>query len=262
MNSVEQNLKFWGQTYSWHEEGEEWSRIWGGSEAQWFFVIYPRIHRFLPVGAILEIAPGYGRWTEYLMGNCQRLVGVDLSATCVEACQRRFAATPAASFHVNDGYSLDMVADASIDFAFSFDSLVHAERDVIAAYAAELAKKLTPTGVAFLHHSNLGAYCDPATGELPAAVANLHARSLSVSAKGVAEECGKVGLRCVSQELVNWGVDYLSDCFSVVIRSGPEGSPDQLVVENPDFMKEAIHVAKVSPPYVRGRLQKGAQQGT
>ncbi|MEK6280890.1 MAG: hypothetical protein AABN95_11100 [Acidobacteriota bacterium] len=26
----------------------------------------PRIHPFIPVGTILEIAPGYGRWTHYL----------------------------------------------------------------------------------------------------------------------------------------------------------------------------------------------------
>jgi hypothetical protein len=43
-----------------------------------------------------------------------------------------------------------------IDFLFSFDSLVHAEQDVIAAYLSQLARKLSP--MASIHHSNIGAY--------------------------------------------------------------------------------------------------------
>jgi len=137
--TTEENLRSWSETYDWPEGGEEWSKVWGGSEAQWSFVIHPRIHLFLPTDTILEIAPGYGRWTQYLSPQCRRLVGVDLSATCVEACTRRFAQVPHASFQQNDGYSLAAIADHSIDFAFSFDSLVHAEQDVLAAYLREFA---------------------------------------------------------------------------------------------------------------------------
>jgi hypothetical protein len=50
-----------------------------------------------------------------------------------------------------------MIENGSIDFAFSFDSLVHAESDVMSSYAHELARVLKPGGVAFLHHSNLDA---------------------------------------------------------------------------------------------------------
>ena len=142
MPTKEQNLTAWNQTYPWPQQGEEWSSTWGGSEAQWFFVIYPRIHLFIPAKTILEIAPGYGRWTDYLRNYCQRLVGVDLSPSCIEACKRRFASLSDASFHVNDGYSLAMIPDESVDFAFSFDSLVHAENDVIAAYLEQLSKIL------------------------------------------------------------------------------------------------------------------------
>ena len=64
-----------------------------------------------------------------------------------------------------------MVDDESIDFAFSADSLVHADLDVIAAYLSELARTLRPNGVGFIHHSNLGAPTD-----LPRARAMLAAR--------------------------------------------------------------------------------------
>jgi hypothetical protein len=56
------------------------------------------------------------------------------------------------------GKSLSAVADGSIDFAFSFDSLVHFEVDAMESYLRELACKLSADGVAFLDHSNLGEY--------------------------------------------------------------------------------------------------------
>jgi hypothetical protein len=83
---------------------------------------------------------------------------VDLSPQCIERCRERFRQVENIDYHVNDGSSLEMVADDSIDFAFSFDSLVHAEKEVIQAYLQQLAKKLRRNGVGFLHHSNLGEY--------------------------------------------------------------------------------------------------------
>jgi len=39
----------------------------------------------------LEIAPGHGRWTQFLQRLCQSLVAVDISEKCVEHCKTRFA---------------------------------------------------------------------------------------------------------------------------------------------------------------------------
>jgi cyclopropane fatty-acyl-phospholipid synthase-like methyltransferase len=112
----------------------------------------PRLHEFLPTGTLLEIAPGHGRWTDYLLDHCDRLIGVDLAEKCVEACRRRFADRPHATFHKNDGRSLGMVGDGEIDFAMSFDSLVHCEADVVESYVRELARTLSEHGAAFIHH--------------------------------------------------------------------------------------------------------------
>ena len=79
---------------------------------------------------------------------------MDVTPKCVEACRQRFADRSGARFEVNDGHSLPMVEDSSIDFAFSFDSLVHVEAETLAGYLGELARVLKPDGVAFLHHSN------------------------------------------------------------------------------------------------------------
>ena len=75
--------------YGWKDAGEEWSAPWGGSEAQWFGAIFPRISEYLRAGTILEIAPGFGRWTHYLREQCERLHVVDPDPRCIEACRRR-----------------------------------------------------------------------------------------------------------------------------------------------------------------------------
>src|SRR6266550_6857049 len=63
--------------YDWKDAGEEWSAPWGTSAAQWFGAILPRVRAFLPAETILEIAPGFGRWTYYLKDYCQELWIVD-----------------------------------------------------------------------------------------------------------------------------------------------------------------------------------------
>ena len=103
--------------------------------------------------------------TQYLKEVCDELVVVDLADRCIDACKERFRAESHIRYHVNDGQSLDAIADGSIDFVFSYDSLVHAESDVLRAYLSQLGRKLAPDGAGFFHHSNLGSFRDPATGE-------------------------------------------------------------------------------------------------
>ena len=105
MASVEQNLTVW-ERWDWSQEGEEWSASWGGTEALWRTVLLPRIDAYVPTGTILEIAPGYGRWTQYLKDLCNRLIVVDLASQCIEHCRERFAADRNIEYHVNDGRSL------------------------------------------------------------------------------------------------------------------------------------------------------------
>ena len=92
---------------------------------------------------------------------------VDLTERCIEACKERFSADSHITYYVNDGKSLAMIPDDSVDFVFSFDALVHVEADVIKAYLSQLALQLKPDGVGFIHHSNIGAYVNRSTGKLP-----------------------------------------------------------------------------------------------
>jgi Methyltransferase domain len=258
--SLDDNLAAWGSESYWERQGDEWSVAWGGSDSFWNATLLPRLREFLPTGTVLEIAPGHGRWTKYLLDLCDEYVGVDLTPACIDHCQQRFRDVEKATFAVNDGRSLAAVSDRSVDLAFSVDSLVHAEADVLAAYLCELEAKLTDDGVAFLHHSNLGAYLPllklsrelsrvAPQGSLPRRVLAKygvtdwdHWRGTSVTAEGFVALCSSADLVCVGQEAINWGRTaqrQLIDCLSFVARPGSRWDRHNVVSRNRFFMAEA-----------------------
>jgi SAM-dependent methyltransferase len=270
MATIDENLKCWNSDYNWPSGGDEWSEQFGGTEALWFFVLYPRIPRFLPAPVILEIAPGFGRWTQFLKAQCHSLIAVDISEKCIEHCKTRFAADNHIQFHVNDGTSLDAVPDNSVDFIFSFDSLVHAERDVIRAYLVQVARKLKPDGVGFLHHSNSGAY--------PSRLALLRFyfrfpfafrrrvltearmyellsigyawRATSMTAALFREYCQQAGLKCISQELLNWSKGKcLVDSISVITKPNSKWDRESVSMENSKFVENTTLTARLAKLY-------------
>lgn len=105
---------------------------------------------------VLEIGPGAGRWTEYLLEESGHLIGVDISEQCVIECRRRFASHPNASFVVGNGADLRSVATGSVDRIWSFDVFVHVNREDFASYLAEFARVLKPGGIGVLHHGAFG----------------------------------------------------------------------------------------------------------
>jgi hypothetical protein len=189
---------------------------------------------------MLEIAPGYGRWTHFLRDLCDQLVIVDIAESAIAYCRERFAADEHVSAYVNDGTSLSMIADQSIDLIFSFDSLVHAESDIIAGYIAEFSRVLSADGVAFVHHSNMGAY---ETGTFDPD--NIHWRATSVSAALLEQLAERVGLSCISQETIAWGNEtLLNDCVSVITRAGSRWDRENVITENFAFTSTEITMAQ------------------
>jgi SAM-dependent methyltransferase len=247
MPSIEENNATWSRQYHWPQAGDEWSEWWGGTSGLWMGTLYPRISRFLPAGNVLEIAPGYGRCTQFLKQLCRELTIVDLSAAGIDYCRNRFAEDRHIRYFVNDSKSLDMIPDESIDFVFSYDSLVHVERDVMEAYLMQLGRKLKPRGSGFIHHSNLGMYRNEETGELNTDY-NPGWRGSTVSAAVFEELSWQAGLHCICQEQIVWweGTDLLSDCFSFFTRSPRTPSSSNLVIRNYLFPEEYKRIAALS----------------
>lgn len=240
MADISTNKQTWS-SYDWSRGGEEWSDAWGGTEKLWKHVLLPRIKDFVPAENVLEIAPGRGRMTAFLVGLSKKLTLVDLVPDCIDSCKKRFADQTHISYVVNDGRSLACVEDNSLDFVFSFDSLVHAEADVMEAYVKELAKKLKPDGAGFIHHSNLGAYWALLNKYILGKPTHFRARSMK--AELFVNYCENAGLKCTRQELINWGGDQLTDCLSTFTRLGSRFDKPYERTENPAFMADAARIA-------------------
>ena len=246
MPTINENIKAWTD-HIWPQEGDEWSTSWGGTNYLWFTTIYPRIMRFLPRPNILELAPGYGRCTQYLAKLGQKLIIVDLNTKCIDHCKKRFDKLHNITYFVNDGKSLDMIKDGSIDFIFSWDSMVHVEKDTIGIYLKQLAKKLNQGGLGFIHHSNLADFLD-LSGKL--SIPNPHWRAESMSADIFRIYCEQYNLKCIVQEKINWGGDVLNDCLSLFIKDDLKNYPETKIIENYKYMTYADMVRQMSEMYI------------
>lgn len=128
-----------------------------GMEREWTEVVWPVVSNF-DFTTTLELSPGGGRNTARLLSLAKTLHAVDLNAPVIARVTARFANYKGECdlhFHVNDGSSLPMIASNSVTAIYSWDSVVHFDRRVIAAYVNEFARVLAPGGKGFIHHSNL-----------------------------------------------------------------------------------------------------------
>ena len=233
--TIEHN-KRWNDHPQFQTGGELWSGPWGGSDYLWHCTILPRIFQWLPAERILEIAPGHGRCTHYLKDHAQKVIAVDLNPVCVEKCRQRFSGISNIEVHLNDGKSLDMVKDHSIDFIFSWDSLVHAQPDALEPYAKEFARVLRPGGAGFIHHSNLACLLKD-KGRARIESRFIYERASKVDAVVFRELCEKAGLSIVRQETIGWKNPYMIDCLST-FRKGDTSDSKPHYLENPTFFLE------------------------
>lgn len=228
--SIDWNRALWNTYAEIPENGEGWSEPFGDSEAQWHCIIRPRLRACLPARRVLEIACGWGRWTNFLIHETQHYTGVDITEVALQECGLRYffdIKRGKAAFHQNDGKNLGFTASNSVDFVFSFDSLVHANMDAISGYLTECARILSSGGKAFIHHSN-------AHGLSAGAVE--YGRSPFVSAALVRDQALSLGLNVISQEKLCWRESHIfTDCFTVV---GKNTNYETLYFDNPTFNEE------------------------
>jgi ubiquinone/menaquinone biosynthesis C-methylase UbiE len=152
LNSASLNREIWEQ-WDWDGAGEEWtiSPEWKQSLVQHV------LDKNVPADThILEIGPGAGRWTDYLIPRAKTFTGLDISRECVRICAEKYNAAqdPKVDFRVTDGASLPGVEDASVDVIWSFDVFVHINRQEIEQYMAEFQRVLRPGGRVIIHHGS------------------------------------------------------------------------------------------------------------
>jgi hypothetical protein len=144
---------------------------------------------------------------------------------------------------------------------------------VIENYLAQLATKLKPNGIGFIHHSNIGEYSmsrfhpsDKIPERIKAFLTRrgyydrYHQRAFSMTAQRFERHCQQAGLQCIGQEIVNWGTRRLTDCLSLFTPMGSEWSRENKVVRNPDFMTEARLTKRIAPLYSTRSYERASKR--
>jgi len=74
-------------------------------------------------------------------------------------------------------------------------------------------------------------------------------RALSMTADLFAAYARRVGLECISQEIINWSSKRLIDCFSIIAPLTSKRARPNGVLRNPSFMREARYIRRLSRLY-------------
>jgi SAM-dependent methyltransferase len=154
MEEVFKNIdeqRLWNNESMWSDGGHEWSKSFGTTENLWNNHIFDDIKEFRGK-KILEIAPGYGRITQFLSILASELLVVDLNENCIKKTKEKLG-HHVLGYFVNNGNDLPHIRDNSQDLVFSFDSFVHIHKNVIDDYICEIYRVLKPGGRAYIHHS-------------------------------------------------------------------------------------------------------------
>src|SRR2546421_4520070 len=147
-SSATLNREIWNH-WDWEGRGDEWTLSPEWKES----LVRLVLRKYIPTGkTVLEIGPGAGRWTEFLLPMSASLIGVDISQKCVDLCREKFRAGGNAKFLVTPGNSLEGAADQSVDAIWSFDVFVHIDIQDVAGYVREFRRVLRPGGVGVVHH--------------------------------------------------------------------------------------------------------------
>ncbi len=151
-NSIRQNVEFW-DNYNWKNSGEEWTQ-----SKEWKEKFVKKIidENIKPNSMILEVGPGAGRWTQYLIDLSRKLILVDVSQKCLDVCRNKFNSVKYIEYKLLEEINIDFLENNSIDYIFSYGVFIHLDKRDITKYFSEFKKKLSRDGLIFFHYNKAG----------------------------------------------------------------------------------------------------------
>jgi len=100
----------------------------------------------------VEIGPGGGRWTRYLL-DLKKLYVADYHAEALAELKKNFGKA-SMEFIKNNGTDFPGIAERSIDYLFSFGTFVHLDAPIIETYLANMKMILKPGANAVIQYSD------------------------------------------------------------------------------------------------------------
>ena len=99
----------------------------------------------------LDFGCGAGRLSRALAAHFERVIGVDVSASMLDAARALNGDVKNIEFRENASPKLEGIADASVDFVYSIMTLQHIPAALAEGYVEEFFRVLAPGGVASFH---------------------------------------------------------------------------------------------------------------
>ena len=98
---------------------------------QWENLIWPMLKdKGIDFHCVVDLAAGHGR-NSANYATMPTESSLSTSPGNIDACQERFKGDDRFAYIKNDGISLATIADESITFIYTFDSMVHFDSDVV-----------------------------------------------------------------------------------------------------------------------------------
>ena len=158
MPSLDWNKEWGNRLFMWTKNNQGYyGEQWGDPEKveKLSFVIKKYISPYInPESVVLEIGPGGGRFTKYLL-DAKKIILVDLCSEFFPYLSARFKDSSCKfQFYQTKGYELEGVDSYSIDFLFSFGTFVHIEPEDIYKYLKSIQRVLKSKGVLVIQYAD------------------------------------------------------------------------------------------------------------
>src|SRR4051794_10700887 len=133
--------------------GEEW----GGAEFAERIVTEVAAPYLGPAADVLELGCGGGKFSAHLRKRSGSLVCADISADMLRRTRAHVGEGEDVSYLQLNGRDFGGVAEASVDFIYSYDVLLHLQPQNVFSYLLDARRILRPGGVFMVHAINLAA---------------------------------------------------------------------------------------------------------
>jgi phospholipid N-methyltransferase len=138
-----------------YAKGDLYGLEWGNPETS-PPLAYVRDHFLLPYvtreTTALEIGPGGGRWTRYML-DVERLYAIDYHQEILDELRSNFIRKNI-TFVKNNGTDFPGVPSESVDFIFSFGTFVHLDVEIIDQYLKNMKALLKPDSNVVIQYSD------------------------------------------------------------------------------------------------------------
>jgi ubiquinone/menaquinone biosynthesis C-methylase UbiE len=147
----------------WEKGGPDFDYFKAADQKEWIATfwdndsIFYSLFRKLDLTSVLEIACGTGRHSLQVADRIQKLYLLDSSAGALEIAREKFRNYPQVTYLHNPdglGISQEMLPDGAVTAVFSYDAMVHFEKEAVQAYVKDSFRVLQKGGFALFHHSN------------------------------------------------------------------------------------------------------------